>query len=112
MSRRGILDANRHTRPKSLRGILDANKHTRPNFLDWHHNLSFVLQYEKEKIGYVNKQSMPKAPTEEATLENVQAYNTHNDDNNFATYDACNKSHELEKLHEGMDAYTNLYHFK
>ncbi|KAL2490948.1 Retrotransposon protein [Abeliophyllum distichum] len=43
---------------------------------------------------------MPKAPTEEATSENVQAYNTHNDDNNFATYDACNISHEVEKLHE------------
>ncbi|KAL2474687.1 Retrotransposon protein [Abeliophyllum distichum] len=43
---------------------------------------------------------MPKAPTEEATPENVQAYNTHSDDNNFATYDACNMSHELEKMHE------------
>ncbi|KAL2542000.1 Uncharacterized protein Adt_02978 [Abeliophyllum distichum] len=52
------------------------------------------------------------APTEEATPENVQAYNTHSDDNNFATYDACNMSHELEKLHEGMDAYTNIYHSK
>ncbi|KAL2506872.1 Retrotransposon protein [Abeliophyllum distichum] len=45
---------------------------------------------------------MSKAPTEEATSDNVQAYNTHSDDNNFATYDACNMSHEVEKLHEGL----------
>ncbi|KAL2541834.1 Uncharacterized protein Adt_02812 [Abeliophyllum distichum] len=46
---------------------------------------------------------MPKAPTEEATPENVQAYKTHSDDNNFATYDACNMSHKLQKLlYRGM----------
>ncbi|KAL2510818.1 zinc finger protein [Abeliophyllum distichum] len=38
---------------------------------------------------------MSKAPTEEAMSDNVQAYNTHSDDNNFATYDACNISHEF-----------------
>ena len=94
-----------------LRGILDANKLTGPNFLDWHRNLRIVLKHEK--IGYVVEQPMPEAPTEEATPEEVQAYNKHSDDENTATcVMLAAMSPELQKQHEGMDAYTIIIHLK
>ena len=95
----------------NLRGILDANKLTGPNFLDWHRNLRIVLKHEK--IGYVLEQSFPLVPTENSTQEEVAAYNKHSDDDNTA---ACvmlaAMSPELQKQHEGMDAYTMIFHLK
>ncbi|KAL2492489.1 Retrotransposon protein [Abeliophyllum distichum] len=53
------------------------------------------------------------APTKEATPEEVHAYNKHSDDKNTATcVMLAAMSLELQKQHEGMDAYTTIFHLK
>lgn len=95
----------------NLRGILDANKLTGPNFLDWHRNLRIVLKHEK--IGYVLEHPLPEVPTEDSTVEEVAAYNKHSDDDNTAScVMLAAMSPELQKQHDGMDAYTMIFHLK
>ncbi|KAM7510984.1 hypothetical protein LguiB_009859 [Lonicera macranthoides] len=95
----------------NLQSILDANKLTGPNFLDWHRNVRIVLRHQK--IGYVLEKPIPEAPTQEATPEQVQAYNKHMDDDDTATcLMLAAMSSELQKQHEGMNAHTIILHLK
>ena len=61
-----------------LRGIMDANKLTRPNFTDWLCNLKIVLRCEK--LAYVLNVEDPKEPAANASEEEVVLYQTWKDD--------------------------------
>ena len=55
-----------------LRGIIDANKLTRPNFTDWLRNFKIVLRCEK--LAYVLDVDDPKEPVANVSEEEVVLY--------------------------------------
>ena len=56
----------------SLKGILDANKLTRPNYVDWLKNLRIVLT--QEKISYILDTPAPNTIEEDASEEEKAIY--------------------------------------
>ena len=72
-----------NTHSMNLRSILDANKLTGPNFIDWLRNLRIVLR--SEKVNYVLDGPVPPQPAEDASDEELDAYNKHLEDNEMAT---------------------------
>ena len=59
----------------NLRSILDTNKLTGPNFLDWLRNLRIVLK--AEKLAYVLDEVLPTPPGDDATPDQLLAYQKH-----------------------------------
>ncbi|XP_074323914.1 uncharacterized protein LOC141660826 [Apium graveolens] len=95
----------------SLRSILDANKLTGPNFVDWLQNLRIVLK--SEKMGYVLKSPLPKAPDNDVTYQEHQEYHKWINEANVAKcIMLASMNPELQKQHEHMDAYTILVHLQ
>ena len=67
----------------NLRSILDTNKLTGPNFLDWLRNLRIVLK--AEKLAYVLDEVLPTPPGDDATPDQLLAYQKHKDDSDLAS---------------------------
>ncbi|XP_074585271.1 RNA polymerase II C-terminal domain phosphatase-like 2 isoform X1 [Curcuma longa] len=95
----------------NLHSILNTNKLTGSNFLDWLQNLRVVL--EIEKIAYVLDEPLSPRLLDDATLDQMLAYQKHTTDSELAScIMLASMSPELQKQHEYMDAYTIIYHLR
>ncbi|XP_042415804.1 RNA polymerase II C-terminal domain phosphatase-like 2 isoform X1 [Zingiber officinale] len=95
----------------NLHSILDTNKLTGQNFLDWFRNLRIVLKVEK--IAYVLEGPLPTSLADDATSDQLLAYQKHMIDSELAScIMLASMSPELQKQHEHMDAYTIVYHLR
>ena len=56
----------------SLRGILDANRLTRPNYIDWLRNMRIILI--QEKVSYILDTPAPDSFGEDASEEDRTTY--------------------------------------
>ena len=95
-----------------LASILDMNRLTGPNFVDWFRNLKIVLN--SERIGYVLDTPQPAPLVEEATEQEIDAYNKwHADDMQARCYMLASMTNELQKQHENMKTASEvLLHLK
>ena len=84
----------------SLSSILNQNKLTGDNFADWKRNLLIVLSFEKHK--YVPEKDCPPVPKENASSEELMAFDNWVNLNEIARcYMMASMHNVLHKQHEG-----------
>jgi hypothetical protein len=102
---------NQQTSTLSLRSVLEKDKLSGMNFLDWYRNLRIVLKQEKNL--YILEQEIPEAPPDDAILAVRKKHQKILDDSTDVTcLMLCTMNSELQKQHEGMEAYDMIIHLK